>query len=440
MKLRHPIFFVLCALVVLAGAACDPSLDDGPAEESADDITVEHDPDGGGVNLDEIEEDGPVPGTRLEIRASAVVDFSDLVMQEAAVGPPIYEGEAPWVDYYLNDDAAPLPERGGPEKAGPPPLVPGPSPTSSFQALLDNNTTIPPDTHGAAGPDHLMTVLNSQVRIQSKTGTNLGTVTLDVFWSSLGADAFDPKVLYDQLSGRWIFTACANAASSTSGVLIGASATDDPTGTWYLYFLDGDSGNTLWVDYPSFGYNKDWVVVSVNMFTISGNAYSTTYLFVFDKADLYAGGAVDYTRIDYPQFTMVPAQTFDASLDRIYVLRSLSGKSVSIKSPAPSVRSRFRTWERSAAPLGPGPAAPETISRRSSIPCKASRPTITGCRRWSTGTGAFGRRTRSSCRPSRRRGRPFNGGKSIRRPSRAFKRAGSTTARQTCFTRIPAWR
>jgi len=54
-----------------------------------------------------------------------------------------------------------------------------PSPTNSFQALDDNNTSIPPDTDGAVGPNHVMTMLNTQVRIQNRTGTtNYSTVAL----------------------------------------------------------------------------------------------------------------------------------------------------------------------------------------------------------------------------------------------------------------------
>src|ERR1043166_9157758 len=45
---------------------------------------------------------------------------------------------------------------------------------TDFQALLDNGTIIPPDTMGAVGPNHVMTMLNSQVRVHSKTG---GTIS-----------------------------------------------------------------------------------------------------------------------------------------------------------------------------------------------------------------------------------------------------------------------
>src|SRR5262245_43214875 len=84
--------------------------------------------------------------------------------------------------------AVPLPSLAPPAPAG---LAGGPvtvaasSPTlaTSFLALPDTNTVIPPDTMGAAGPAHLMVMLNSQVRIQSKSGTDLGTVSLATFWT-----------------------------------------------------------------------------------------------------------------------------------------------------------------------------------------------------------------------------------------------------------------
>src|SRR5262249_23215431 len=50
-----------------------------------------------------------------------------------------------------------------------------PAPAANFLACEDNGTVIPPDTHGAAGPNHLVVTVNSQVRIQNKTGTTLSS-------------------------------------------------------------------------------------------------------------------------------------------------------------------------------------------------------------------------------------------------------------------------
>ena len=120
---------------------------------------------------------------------------------------------------------------------------PGPSPppavtatqalmqAQGFLALPDHNTVIPPDTMGAAGPQHLMTMLNSQVRIQNKTGGTVSTVSLATFWTAgtgLSGGPFDPHVVYDSLSGRWMAAVFANAATVKSQVWFAISATSDP--------------------------------------------------------------------------------------------------------------------------------------------------------------------------------------------------------------------
>src|SRR6266699_1439249 len=210
-----------------------------------------------------------------------------------------------------------------PEEAGPAPL--SPAPASNFQAVLDNNTAIPPDTHGAVGPSHLMTVLNSQIRIQDRTGFALSTVSLNSFWASLGnPSAFDPRILYDPYGGRWIFVAAANGNSTASAVLIGVSQTNDPTGVWNLFSVDADASNATWADYPSVGFNKDWIVVSTNMFTVGASSSSVqSNIWVFNKASLYNNGAPSapfrlFT--DSASSTLVPALTYDATLATQYLV------------------------------------------------------------------------------------------------------------------------
>ena len=196
-----------------------------------------------------------------------------------------------------------------------------PPPAVSFQALPDDITVIPPDTHGAVGPNHVMTTLNSQVRVQDRSGNVLSTVSLELFWLSLGVtDAFDPKVFYDHSSGRWIFVAIANSFSAQSGILLAVSQTSDPTGNWFRYLLDGDANDELWADYPSVGFNKDWIVISANMFPITA-LNGRVHLFVVDKADVYANGVGQFTLFQEPNaFTMVPAVTHDENLSTMYLV------------------------------------------------------------------------------------------------------------------------
>ena len=203
-----------------------------------------------------------------------------------------------------------------------------PAPAASFLANEDNGTVIPPDTHGAAGPNHLMVTVNSQVRIQNKTGTALSSMSLNAFWASLNnPSTFDPRVFYDSFNSRWITTAVANSRSASSAVLIGVSKTNDPTGAWSLYRVTADTAGTTWADYPTLGYNKNWIVVQVNMFTNSTNSFVRSQIFAFNKADLYAGGAGAFTRLldNTGGFSSCPAQTFDNNLSTMFLVEDWNG-------------------------------------------------------------------------------------------------------------------
>ena len=66
----------------------------------------------------------------------------------------------------------------------------GASPAASASFLASDDTgRIPPDTHGAVGPNHLIVVHNGRVRIQDRAGNVVSTVSLVGFWSSLSRNA-----------------------------------------------------------------------------------------------------------------------------------------------------------------------------------------------------------------------------------------------------------
>jgi hypothetical protein len=215
--------------------------------------------------------------------------------------------------------------------APPAPLAPlGPSPrtSASFQALGDNDTQIPPDTQGAAGPNHLMVTLNSGVRIENKSGAVLSTVSLASFWASTGAtDIFDPRVAYDPFGNRWMFAAVTNENSAASSIVLGVSQTSDPTGAWNLYRQDVDAGDVNWADYTQLGFNKDWIVVTVNMYAISGGAFQGSKVWVFGKANLYAGNPATETIFSDDNAAPTPAATYDSSLGALYLVRNWNGNS-----------------------------------------------------------------------------------------------------------------
>ena len=165
---------------------------------------------------------------------------------------------------------------------------------SGFLGLADNFTAIPPDTMGAVGPNHVVTMLNTQLMIQSRTGVaRTGyPISFEQFWSPLGpfpgsSAPFDPRISYDAADDRWIAAAASGGDSSSSALLVAASQTGDPAGIWNYYKVNVGAAN-LWGDFPTLGFNANWVVVSMNMFQIKGQGnYLNTNLYVFSKADLF---------------------------------------------------------------------------------------------------------------------------------------------------------
>jgi hypothetical protein len=201
-------------------------------------------------------------------------------------------------------------------------------PVNSFAAVADDGTVIPPDTEGAVGPHHLMEALNSQVVIQDRSGNILSAITNWTFWSALGVtESFDAHVLFDPYAERWIFSSASGEKSSDSSILIGVSQTSDPTAGWNIYRVNlGSSVN--WIDYPTLGFNKNWIVVQANIFTIAGNNFVNSKIWAFDKADLYAGGTGKYTVLSPTNgFTQVPATTMDPNLSTMYLLEQSSSGS-----------------------------------------------------------------------------------------------------------------
>ncbi|MDP2724307.1 MAG: PKD domain-containing protein [Bacteroidales bacterium] len=200
-----------------------------------------------------------------------------------------------------------------------------PAPTRDFLSLEDNQRSIPPDVMGAAGPNHLMTTLNTEVRIQDKEGNVLMTTSLGNFWKPLPGTSgtFDPKILYDPYNDRWIMTTPSGSNVSESKLYIGVSTSSDPMGDWNFYWVDTDASNIAWFDYPSIGFNKKWITVSGNMF--GGDYYRT--VFVFDKMAAYNGDEdINFTRFTtYEGFTLVPSVTYDNETEDQYLIATGDG-------------------------------------------------------------------------------------------------------------------
>lgn len=246
-----------------------------------------------------------------------------------------------------------------------PPLVRGrvsvvqsPFPSASFLAQADvpavgaTQTESPPDTSGAVGRDELMVALNSNYVIQRKSdGAILNRMSMDAFWKPVGAHhPFDPHVLYDPYSDRWLVSAGDDPLLGSSKILYGISESGDPLGHWQLYSLPADRSGATWADFPTIGFSRNTVAIGVNMFAVNGVTYVRGRLIVLDYASLRAGGDGNPVDVSVPDgFALQPVSTYSQNETTLYVIEhldsftgtyrlwSLEGSKLSLVGGAPKV-------------------------------------------------------------------------------------------------------
>lgn len=222
----------------------------------------------------------------------------------------------------------------------PGPNVPSPNPSTSFQGEFDEaigggpsgTFNIPPDTMGAVGLTKVVSYLNNNLVVHDKsTGARLSLVGHDAFWASTGATGlFDPRIQYDPYQNRFLIAAVSNAVSANSSIVVGFSDSSDPEGTYTLFrFIVGCSPGAPgcaaqgeWADFPMLGFNKKWIAVGVNQFTINTSAFVGGKMLVIDYPALRIGtitGAIFNNASAATGFCMHPATTFSATEETLYV-------------------------------------------------------------------------------------------------------------------------
>lgn len=148
--------------------------------------------------------------------------------------------------------------------------------TRNFQAINQTNAGNPPDCHMAAGPNHIVIIVNGRIRAFRKNASAAADAVrnqnLSRFFCTDGASGcpnrpgpFDPKVIYDPDAQRFFAIALGRQMTCTflSYYYIAASSSSDPTDPWNVYHVEIDR-NGEWGDYPSLGMGNRAVYVSLN--------------------------------------------------------------------------------------------------------------------------------------------------------------------------------
>jgi hypothetical protein len=156
----------------------------------------------------------------------------------------------------------------------------------------------PPDSAIAAGPNHLVISINSEIEIYSKFGNLISSNTLFGFFNSLGTAGsccFDPRATYDPNHGRFILIAAAVDSSTVSHIFIGVSQTSDPTGNWFKYDLrltpTTPEGSPASVDFPTMGVSSNLLTLSANLPPSAFQGTESTEVWVLQLAGLLAGNS-----------------------------------------------------------------------------------------------------------------------------------------------------
>ncbi|MBU0719646.1 MAG: hypothetical protein KJ749_15485, partial [Planctomycetes bacterium] len=137
-------------------------------------------------------------------------------------------------------------------------------------------SSYPPDTDGAIGPDHYVETVNRALVVYDRTdGSFVSRTYLSGFMS--GAQG-DPRVVFDQHSGRWIVIV--SGFDTNNKIFLAVSATSDPTGSWFKTSFDTNAGSD-WADYPTLGVDVNGIYTAIYQI----GSYTHT-IFAIDKAPL----------------------------------------------------------------------------------------------------------------------------------------------------------
>ncbi|MFW5653863.1 MAG: hypothetical protein ACOC0P_07430, partial [Planctomycetota bacterium] len=215
---------------------------------------------------------------------------------------------------------------------------------------------IPPDPELAAGPEHIVVMTNGQIACFLKDGTNLWRDEIENsfgFWGSLGADnfVFDPEVLWDPHSQRFMAMANERSDDNRSLFLFAVSKDDRPetADDWWKYRLDVTAlaGNDI--DSPNMGVNRDFVTLTADFF--SPDKY---LVYIIRKDSVLNGGTPRVTSelITGSQSYGVPVM-WDGDTDTQYMIESTEnafGSNTTVIFHA--IRDPFGSYDRRVFTLG----------------------------------------------------------------------------------------
>lgn len=139
------------------------------------------------------------------------------------------------------------------------------------------------------------------------------------YWSdffndpTLTSSIYDPKVIYDSGSDRFVLVVLHGTTASTSRVLVCFSQSSNPLNGWWVYKLTGNPlNNNCWFDYPALGVSNNEIYVTGNLFVTNGS-FNQAVIYQIPKSAGYAGNQLNWqywsslNSSPFDAFTLFPA-------------------------------------------------------------------------------------------------------------------------------------
>src|SRR5713101_1900834 len=96
----------------------------------------------------------------------------------------------------------------------------------------------PPDTIAAAGPNHVVELVNTAIEVFDKAGnvTSAPQSLISFFTNHMSANQSDPFVFYDELAGKFVAGILDYKSTNSANHIDFATGVDSPSGiTWTLH-------------------------------------------------------------------------------------------------------------------------------------------------------------------------------------------------------------
>lgn len=206
---------------------------------------------------------------------------------------------------------------------------------TSFEGISFSDAT-PPDPVIAVGENHVVLAVNNKFAIYDKNGNFISEQSFASFFGSVSpqpsGSIFDPKIVYDHYSDRYILLALNRADGNR--FLLATTTTNNPSGAWNTFSIENGTadGYTDYIDYPGLGYSENTIVITSH--TLRNTNSTLPEILVLKKDEVYSND-INYKKyfVDFSPYPekLKPARVIGTSNpNKVYLIDTESPSKVRI--------------------------------------------------------------------------------------------------------------